>query len=109
MSDRQLHLALHREFALALGEVGCPPRTAERLADRLTLREESTEAFVGLFGTEIGIKGESATSVEDWREPLRALAEDVAADNAEAHGRTAAGQRGYEALWPLPTRVDPAS
>jgi hypothetical protein len=96
--------------ASALRDAGCPPETARRLAQELTIEppDESgrhNEWRVLLKGHGHGF--DVPVEVEDWKSAAWSVAANIAADNAEAHDRATRGEAGWSPFWPLPGR--PAS
>lgn len=79
----------------ALVGVGCPVETARHLAEETTAERHDGVNVICLMG--VCVDGPS-------RSAIGSLASNIAADNAEAHDRTARGERGYEPLWPMPGR-----
>ena len=90
-------------LATALRDTGCPPGTAQHLSTGLRVERpgDSTEWLLVLENHGTGYPadaGEVAYAVEH-------LARNLAADNAQAVGRTARGEPGWAPHWPLPDRV----
>ncbi|MGX5654930.1 hypothetical protein ACWKWC_09185 [Geodermatophilus nigrescens] len=90
-------------LAVALRDAGCPAPVAHRLARGVRLAERDGEwlALLGRHGTGV----EEPVRRDDWAEAARHLAENVAADNAEAVDRAARGEAGQAPLWALPDRA----
>ncbi|RBY87689.1 hypothetical protein [Blastococcus sp. TF02A-30] len=94
-------------LAAALRDVGCPADMAVELAGRARLEplgdpgtpDEWTLLLLG-HGVGVGVPVER----EEWEQAVWSLAENVAADNAEAHDRAARGEAGWVPLWALPNR-----
>ncbi len=85
----------------ALVDSGCPASSAATVTDQATLQQDEDGDYICVLGNCVGVVGDDDTSA------LEALAEDVVADNAEAHDRTARGKAGCEPLWPLTDRARP--
>ena len=87
----------------ALVAQGCPLPEARGLAARAGLRDHADGAVLVLEG-----QGTGAPDPDDGQDvgaAVTALAEDLAALNAEAVDRAARGERVRAPLWPLPGRV----
>jgi hypothetical protein len=91
----------------ALRQRGCPPETADRLAqelrtERLRGDRPPDEWTVLLHGQGHGFF--VPVDADEWDAAVWSLVENVAADNAEATDRAARGEAGWTPLWPLPDR-----
>ena len=86
----------------ALRDTGCPPPAAQQFSDEL--RVERPE---GSRGWLLMLKNHGTRYPADLSEVASAvehLAENLAADNAEAVDGTARGEPGWSPYWPLPGR-----
>jgi hypothetical protein len=102
--------ALRAALATALVDVGCPTALAREMADRARVEWDGPRfgnpgARLLMLETPAADRGiEYPAEPEDVEATVRQLAANVAADNAEAGDRTARGEPGWTALWPLPDR-----
>jgi hypothetical protein len=82
----------------ALVDAGCQKDIAARLAEETTCERSGDEDFVWLLGISASIPADG----DEYA--FVVLAENVAAENAEACDRSARGESGYTPFWPLPGR-----
>ena len=94
--------------AAALRHSGCPAATADRLARNITIRR--SDPHPGWPEEWLAVLHDHGCGVpvpvdrDEWDVVARHLADNIAADNAEAHDRTARGEAGWVPVWPLPGR-----
>ena len=98
---------MEEALVAALRDVGCPADLAAELAGRTRWEPQedsgtSDDWTVLLLshGAGVGVPVERG----EWEQVVWSLAENVAADNAEAHDRAARGEAGWVPLWTLPDR-----
>jgi len=86
---------------------GCPLEMADRLAQEIEV--EGPEEIDGLPHWTVLLRGRGhgfhmPVDPAEWEWAISSVVENVAADNAEAHDRSARGESGWSPLWPLPGR-----
>jgi len=97
-------------LARALEDLGCPAHTAVEIADDARVEWQGPTfgepgAWMLMLETPAAHRGiEYPTEPDEVEGTVQPLAENVAADNAEAWDRTARGEQGWTTLWPLPDR-----
>lgn len=84
--------------ATALQHVGCPADTAEEVATRTRIERRSGAWMLLLHGHGSAI--DLPIGPDEWTGAAEHVARNLAADNAEALGRTARGEPGWTAYWP---------
>jgi len=92
-----------KSLEAALRDTGCPPETAQHVSTRLRVERPggSREWLLMLenHGTGYPAGADEAASAVEY------LAQNLAADNAEAVDRTARGEPGWTPYWPIPDRM----
>ena len=93
---------MEEALVAALRDVGCPAPVARRVAGRARVLSRHGEWLALLEGHGIGV--ELPVQPDEWEDAARHLAENLAADNAEAADRSARGEPGRTPPWAPPDR-----
>lgn len=97
-----VELWMTESLQAALRDTGCPPAVAQHVSTKLRVERPagSREWLLMLENHGMGYPADA----DEVASAVEHLAQNLAADNAEAIDRTARGEPGWMPFWPLPDR-----